>query len=222
MEQLTTDPAPEWRPSWSPDGRQIAFYGYRTGNREIYVMPAGGGPARQMTRRESQDFHPSWSSDGRWILFVSPEPTFADIWMVAADAGELRRLTEDPTAEDNNPRWSPDGQWIVFSSNRGDGVLRLWKMPPSGGEPVAVTKGPGFGYVQWSRNGKAIYFRGWGEREGNLWAVYPEEKVERPVTDFRGKRGSLGLWGLATDGKYLYFTWEEDTGDIWVMDVLEE
>lgn len=46
--------------------------------------------------------------------------------------------------------------------------------------------------------------------------------LERPVTDFRGERGSLGFFGLATDGKYLYFTWQEDTGDIWVMDVIEK
>jgi len=39
-------------------------------------------------------------------------------------------------------------------------------------------------------------------------------------TDFKGKpRGNLGCMSLATDGKYLYFTWEEDFGDIWVMDV---
>jgi TolB protein len=216
MEQLTTDPAPEWRPSWSPDGREIAFYGYRTGNREIYVMPAGGGPARQLTRGESQDFFPSWSPDGRWIVFVSLPRV--GIWMVAADGSDLRRLTDAGTT----PRWSPDGQWIVLSLWNSEKVYRLWKMPSSGGEPIAVTTGPGYGNVQWSRDGRTIYFTGWGEREDNLWAVDPEEKSERPMTDFRSKRGALGLWGLARDGKYLYFTWEEDAGDIWVMDVLEE
>ena len=84
-----------------------------------------------------------------------------------------------------------------------------------------MTKGPGRGYVQWSRNGKTIYFDGVGEREGNIWAVDTKERIERPVTDLRGKRGSLGSFGQATDGTYLYFTWEEDTGDIWVMDVAD-
>ena len=42
------------------------------------------------------------------------------------------------------------------------------------------------------------------------------------MTDFEGKRGDLGSWALATDGDYLYFTWQEDIGDIWVMDVVRD
>ncbi len=43
--------------------------------------------------------------------------------------------------------------------------------------------------------------------------------MERPVTDFRDKRGSPGSESLTTDGEFIYFSWEEDMGDIWVMDV---
>ena len=85
-----------------------------------------------------------------------------------------------------------------------------------------MTRGPARRDVQWSKNGKAIYFRGFGEREGNLWVVRPDERIERPVTDFKGKRGRPVPIGLATDGKYLYFSWKEDTGDVWVMDVVED
>ncbi len=45
---------------------------------------------------------------------------------------------------------------------------------------------------------------------------------ERRLTDLVGKRGELGILSLTTDGRYLYFSWEEDTGDIWVMDVVAE
>ena len=45
--------------------------------------------------------------------------------------------------------------------------------------------------------------------------------TERPVTDFRGRRGTLNEFALATDGDYLYFVWEENLGDIWVMDVVQ-
>ena len=43
--------------------------------------------------------------------------------------------------------------------------------------------------------------------------------TEHPVTDFEGRPGNLGGHGLATDGEYLYFTWEQDLGDLWVMSV---
>ena len=42
------------------------------------------------------------------------------------------------------------------------------------------------------------------------------------MSDFSGKRGNPGVYALATDGQYLYFTWEEDLGDIWVMDVVTD
>ncbi len=64
-----------------------------------------------------------------------------------------------------------------------------------------------------------LYFTGWRtERASNLWAKSLHNGREYPVTDLEGRRGDLG-WDLATDGQYLYFTWGEDLGDIWVMDV---
>jgi hypothetical protein len=60
------------------------------------------------------------------------------------------------------------------------------------------------------------------ERAGNLWALSLEDGTERPLTDLRGRPGRLGYQGLTTDGKYVYFRWDEDTGDIWVMDVVQD
>jgi hypothetical protein len=49
-----------------------------------------------------------------------------------------------------------------------------------------------------------------------------EDGREYPVTDLTGRRGAMRPFSLATDGKYLYFTWGEELGDIWVMDVVRE
>jgi Tol biopolymer transport system component len=219
MKQLATDRTPDWRPSWSPDGKEIAFYGYRSGNREIWVMPAGGGPARQITRHEAQDYFPSWSPDGREIAFVSLRSGNIDVWVVSAEGGEPRQITSDP-GSDNFPRWSPDGKWLVFRSSR-DGVPRLWRVPAGGGEPERFTQGAA-NFFRWSPDGKRIYFFGAGERSGDVWVRSLSDGTERPLTDLSGRPGTLGLFGLATDGKYIYFTWQEDLGDIWVMDALYE
>jgi hypothetical protein len=48
------------------------------------------------------------------------------------------------------------------------------------------------------------------------------DRTERRLTDLTGRRGAMGLIGLSTDGHYLYFTWQEDLGDIWVMDVVKD
>jgi hypothetical protein len=53
-----------------------------------------------------------------------------------------------------------------------------------------------------------------------IWSLSVNNRKARAMTDFKGKpRGNLGCMSLGTDGKYLYFTWEEDFGDIWLMDV---
>jgi len=54
-----------------------------------------------------------------------------------------------------------------------------------------------------------------------VWAKLHDDGREYPVTDFEGHRGNLG-WDLATEGRFLYFTWGESLGDIWVMDVVTD
>ena len=57
---------------------------------------------------------------------------------------------------------------------------------------------------------------------GSIWELSLDNGDERPMTDLVGKRGTLGGDALATDGEHLYFTWAEDVGDLWVMDVVRE
>ena len=66
-----------------------------------------------------------------------------------------------------------------------------------------------------AQDGKTIYY----SRGENIWAVSMDDKIERPVTAFQGRYGRLGFHALATDGRYLYFGWRQDTGDLWGMDV---
>jgi Tol biopolymer transport system component len=72
---------------------------------------------------------------------------------------------------------------------------------------------------RWSPDGKWIYFLGVGGSAGNLWVVPSAGGLARRVSDLVGKRGLLASSAFATDGKYLYFSWQEGLGDIWVMDV---
>jgi Tol biopolymer transport system component len=217
MQQMTTGSAPEWAPRWSPDGQSIVFYSYENGNRDIWLMAAAGGPARQLTESEAADFVPAWSPDGERIAFTSLRSGNPDIWVTPSNGGQPVQLTEHP-GEDRRPHWSSDGKWLAFVSSR-SGELRVWRIPADGGQPEPVTGGAAY-YPRWSPDGEQIYFTGWADRSGNLWEVSLQTGVERAVTDLSGRRGSIGDLALATDGDYLYFTWEEDIGNIWVMDVV--
>jgi Tol biopolymer transport system component len=214
MQPLTSDPAPDWAPSWSPDGKEVAFYSGRTGNRDIFVMPSDGGPARQLTTHPGGDIFPRWSPDGQHITYASIREGNYDIWSMSASGAEQERLT-DSGGFDNLPDWSPDGQWIAFVSGSQNGTTHISRIPATGGEPEQLTERHSF-FPRWSRDGRVIYFLG---RQDDIWALALEGHKERLLADLSGKPGRQGGFALATDGEYLYFTWEETLGDIWVMDV---
>ena len=215
MEQLTTESRPDWYPRWSPDGTEIAFHSYRSGNRDIWVMPVSGGPARQITRYEGSDWVARWSPDGGEILFSSNRGGSRNVWSISASGGEPRQLTNHPDPV-SLVSWAPNRRSFFVRSSSS----RLWRVPAEGGELEFVADGP----AAWSVvAGEKIYFSGVGERNANLWMLSLDNGEEHPVTDFSSRRGSVGGAGaLTTDGEYLYFTWEESLGDLWVMDVVTE
>ncbi|MFO7734338.1 MAG: protein kinase [Candidatus Aminicenantes bacterium] len=209
-QQLTTDPGVDAGPRWSPDGRRVAFYSTRTGNREVWIMPVDGGPARQMTRGKAESMFPAWAPDGGEIVKHGD-----GLAVLSVQDGRERRLTDGGGYGD----WSPDGRWVAFEWSR-SGVTRIWRIPASGGTPEPLTKGEGR-LARWSIDGKRIYFIGLGDRLNNVWSLSLESREERPVIALAGKRGRLGTLGLATDGRFIYFTWEEKRGDIWVADIVQ-
>ena len=228
LQQLTTHPTPDWFPQLSPDGQHIAFYAYRSGNRDIWVMPRVGGPARQLTDTSERELHPTWSPDGREIAFSANRNGNSDIWVIDTESGEQRRATQHPAVE-SRPVWSPDGEWLVFTSTRA-GEPRLWRAPAQGGTPVPLTKGRG-GLPQWSPDGDRVYFWRRGDErlvggvalfDTHAWVISIADGTERQVTDLVGKRGRLLPEASATDGDYLYFGFEENFGDLWVMDVVQD
>ena len=120
-------------PSWSPDGRHIAFVSSRDdGFGDIYVMESDGSNQRRLTNHSGFDLSPTWSPDGRHIAFASLRDDNFDIYVMELDGTNLRRLTNDP-ADDLSPTWSPDGRHIAFASGSG-GIFVVELRQEGGGE----------------------------------------------------------------------------------------
>ena len=137
--QLTTDPASELEPSWSPDGAKIAFISDRNGqNFDIYVMNADGSNVTQLTDDSANEFGPVWSPDGKQIVFNSDRNGNVQLFVLSIDGSNLIQLTQD-TSNSAYADWSPDGKRIIFESDRDTGHANIYVMNADGSNVIQLT-----------------------------------------------------------------------------------
>ena len=125
--RLTNDPAMDYSPAWSPDGRLIAFLReVSTGKTAIMLIPQRGGSERILAEIDgallSLGYGPflSWTPDSKWL--VAPTSTTGQqrgwaLRLFSTETGEQDPLTNPPSEEigDTAPAVSPDGRTLVFS-----------------------------------------------------------------------------------------------------------
>jgi TolB protein len=120
LKRLTETPISEAAPSWSPDGRWVAFFTEgRLRAYQLFRFSLVTGHAQQLTHAAAASLYPAWSPDSRRIVFTRA----GRLAIMDADGGRLRVLEIGGTY----PGWSRDGRWIGFSEN-GD----LFKVHPDG------------------------------------------------------------------------------------------
>ncbi len=133
---------PLMSPSWSPDGRQLAYVSFEGGVSSIVVQNLRTGSTRKVSKRAGINGAPSWSPDGRSMaLTLSGREGNPDIWLLTLATGDFRRLTTGRSIE-TEASFSPDGKHIYFTSDRA-GAPQIYRIPVSGGRPERITfEGP--------------------------------------------------------------------------------
>jgi TolB protein len=126
-------------PTWSPDGRSIAFSSGRSGVSQIYVMNADGkGAARRLGNSPADASEPAWSPDGRRIVVAVGDPPH--VYVMLADGRGKAHPLGGGGASQAFPAWSPDGTRIAYVRRESGGpATELWVMKANGTSPRRVT-----------------------------------------------------------------------------------
>lgn len=161
--RLTSDPADDRDPAWSPDGRRMAFASRRDGNWDLYIQDfAAENSVTRMTYGLGFEAAPTWSPDGQWLAYES-YTDHLDIWFVRVNG------TQPPAAlpgmspsADFAPAWSPDGRRIAFVSWR-DGNQEIYVFNLDDQSVTNLTNTPlrNEDHPAWSPNGNLLAFSAW-------------------------------------------------------------
>ena len=158
--------------SWSPDGRQIAYWGNSDQGYGVYAMGTNGGNEQIVEAGWTRDGRVSWSPDGTSIAYSEMrqlDPPFkrfgSDIFVVNANGSTRVNLTVNPAPMNISASWSPDGKKIAYVASP---KPFLW-LPPhnihvmnaDGSNPVMLTKEERWAYEwnpTWSPDSRKIAF----------------------------------------------------------------
>ncbi len=239
IQRLTVHTARDIYPRFSPDGKWIAFSSNRYGNNDVFVIPATGGAARQLTFNSSPDNVVGWTPDSRQVIFSSARgllyPGVANLYQVAVDGGLEQPM---PTDWGYSGSFSPDGSKFAFNRHpavwsrqhyRGSYAADLWLMDVKAQKYTHIADEQYKGNYFWPMYaaGGDIYFVSDrlpnepvkpGSAEvmksvNNIWKI--SANGGKPVQVTHHTDGRLYFPSISADGKIIVY--EENFG-LWKLD----
>jgi Tol biopolymer transport system component len=191
-------------PTWSPDGRRIAFQSDAR-QTEIFVFDINRGSVRQVT--SAGGLRPAWSASGEWIYFFSARDGINRIWKISPDGAGEQILVE--TRQNGLVAESTDGKRLYFSQH--PDLMVLTPQEP-GKLPVRVTSEL-FAQSTFSASGKGVYYL---TASGSLRFYDPERRANREILVLREDIGGSGI-SVSHDGRWLIYTRRVSSGSDLMM-----
>ena len=228
--RLTSDDSDNAFPTFSPDGKEIAFCSTRAGAWNIYVMDTEGRGAVTVTTGNTQSVHPSFSPDGSRLVYsaLGPRSNQWELWTIDLATSEKRQIGYGLF-----PSWAPNKEVdrIAFqrARQRGSRWFSLWTLDLIDGEArrvteVAVSSNAAIVSPAWSPDGKSLVFAtildpnknkkttSTGRGEQDIWTIAADGSDRRRVTDGNGINLSP-FW--STDNRVYFVSNRSGNESVW-------
>jgi TolB protein len=173
-------------PSWSPDGRRLAYVSFERGNSSIYIQEIATGAREVVASFRGVNGAPAFSPDGTKLALTLSRTGNPEIYVMDLASRALTQVTNHFSI-DTEPTWSADGQTLYFTSDRG-GKPQIYSVPASGGAATRVT-------LQGSYNARATV-----SADGQRMAVAQGAGNVYRIAVMDRSLGGAGTWEFLSPG----------------------
>ncbi len=199
--QITSNPAHDYLPVWSPNGSRIAFASDRHGNYDVFTIPSTGGKPDRLTYHSANDLPSGWTPEGDAILFSSnrmdnvestlfPSRRMTELYQVSVDGSRPIQILTTPA---EHAVYNPKGDYIYYIDRKGyENEWRkhhrsaeardIWKYEIKSGEHTQLTEFPGEDRDPVTNDGKWIYYLSETSGSFNVWKMKNTGKNLEQIT----------------------------------------
>jgi tricorn protease len=159
VSRVTHSYSRETEPTWSPDGKWIAYVSDEGGRDSVWVADPDGSNAKRLTDTDNEKLNVGWMPDSKAVYFTSSDH---GLYVVDAGGGQPRKIASNDAGNILGPHVSPDGKWFAYAKQDRDLRTHVHIASAQGGEEHRLNDDLLFSTLapRWTPDGKKLIFLG--------------------------------------------------------------